>query len=725
MHSSKLLSVFVLISVGLFFLCPTAPEAQTRGLQVVVKDHAGKELSLYHGSYALLIGVSQYTHGWPKLEAIPGEMKKLNAALVANGFKVETVMDPDSTKLQNAFSNFIDHYGYDPNNRLLFFYSGHGYSNKSKTKGYLVPADAPDPREDWRGFLRKALNMSYILADCKAMEAKHSLFLFDSCFSGTIFKTRAMPEHPPYISSITASPVRQFISAGSAGEEVPAISVFVPSFIRALRGEGDVDGDGYMTGTELGMYLHKKVLSYETGQTPQYGKIRDPNLDEGDFVFMLASSGATIEKPPKPKAKKTYLSVEGTVAGATVFVNGSKAGKTPLNKFSIKSGQHKVRVEKAGYEPYRKTIRVKSGRDISVWVDLTKKAPPKGQLHVDTDPPDARIRILNIGPAFTQGIELEAGRYLVEVSADDYEARRLWVSLGAGEDKRVTVRLEPVPKVEVPVAEPIINSIGMEFVYINPGSFMMGSPDSEQGRQDDEYQHLVELTREFYLQATEVTVGQWRSFAEGREYETEAERQGWAWIWDGRRWGKKYGYYWDRPGFDQNDDQPVTCVSWNDAQKFIEWLNQSDDQGAYRLPTEAEWEYAARAGSETAFANGDISEPKCGFDANLNLMGWYCGNADSKSYSVGLKQANEWGLYDMHGNVWEWCQDWYANEYPTDSAADPKGPSSGPGRVVRGGGWDYTARRCRSAFRSREWPSDRFNYLGFRVALSPIDDPAD
>lgn len=138
--------------------------------------------------------------------------------------------------------------------------------------------------------------MGRILTWARDIEAKHALFLFDSCFSGAIFKAKALPKIPPHISDVTSRPVRQFISAGSAGEEVPANSVFTPSFIRAVRGEGDLDKDGYVTGTELGMYLHRKVLSYDTGQTPQYGKIKDPDLDEGDFVFALRSPS-----PPPPQ----------------------------------------------------------------------------------------------------------------------------------------------------------------------------------------------------------------------------------------------------------------------------------------------------------------------------------------------------------------------------------------------------------------------------------------
>ncbi len=280
----------VLISwlIIFIFLMPLSIIAEeTRGVKRIFKDSRGRDVGHYAGSYALLVGVSNYTKGWPDLTSIPDELSKVSEALIQSGFKVKKVINPNSMELYDAYRAFINQYGYDKDNRLLFFFSGHGYSRKNGKKGYLVPTDAPDPRKDEKGFLRKALTMSDILTWSRKMESRHALFLFDSCFSGTIFKTRALPKQPPHISVYTSQPVRQFITAGSEGEEVPAKSVFSPSFVRALRGAGDVNGDGYVTGTELGMYLTEKVLSYNTYQTPQYGKIRDPDLDEGDFVFNL------------------------------------------------------------------------------------------------------------------------------------------------------------------------------------------------------------------------------------------------------------------------------------------------------------------------------------------------------------------------------------------------------------------------------------------------------
>ncbi len=268
----------------------------TKGFSVLIRDNTGNETGLYEKSHALLIGVSDYTGGWPDLESVLSELDKLESVLKKQGFNTVKVINPDSKTLKKSFNNFIDQYGYNVNDRLLFFYSGHGYSRKNGKKGYLVPADAPDPRKYEKGFLQKSLEMGQIMTWSRQIESKHALFLFDSCFSGTIFKTKTLPEVPPPINSYTINPVRQFITAGSAGEEVPAFSVFTPSLVRALKGDADLNDDGYITGTELGMYLVDKVMKYNTAQTPQYGKIRDPDLDRGDFVFVVKKKSANKDE---------------------------------------------------------------------------------------------------------------------------------------------------------------------------------------------------------------------------------------------------------------------------------------------------------------------------------------------------------------------------------------------------------------------------------------------
>ncbi len=254
-----------------------------------------------------------------------------------------------------------------------------------------------------------------------------------------------------------------------------------------------------------------------------------------------------------------------------------------------------------------------------------------------------------------------------------------------------------------PSGSSVSNSLGMTFVPIPAGNFTMGSPDgtngtvAEPGRNTDETQHVVTLTQPFYMQTTEVTQGQWKAVM-----------------------GSNPSYF-----STCGDNCPVEQVSWNDIQIFLPALNSRGD-GTYRLPTEAEWEYAARAGSTTAFANGGITNiSSIPVDPNLNLIGWYDGNSavtytpnhfDRGTHPVQGKQANAWGLYDMSGNVSEWVQDWYGS-YPTTAVTDPTGPSSGDYRVFRGGSWHDIALYCRSASRKFFQPGGGlgYNYFGFRL----------
>ncbi len=177
------------------------------------------------------------------------------------------------------------------------------------------------------------------------------------------------------------------------------------------------------------------------------------------------------------------------------------------------------------------------------------------------------------------------------------------------------------------------------------------------------------------------------------------------------------GRHSDRVSGLSTDDFPVESVSWEDAQEFIGRLNElSEETGrVYRLPTEAEWEYACRGGTTTRYYFGDSSD-------ELGEYAWYSGNSERRTHSVGQKRPNAWGLYDLHGNVWEWCSDWYSGDYYANSPLeDPTGPESGSIRVYRGGSWDFTARSCRSAYRYGYWPGYRLHYLGFRVAFSSVE----
>ena len=267
----------------------------------------------------------------------------------------------------------------------------------------------------------------------------------------------------------------------------------------------------------------------------------------------------------------------------------------------------------------------------------------------------------------------------------------------------------------------VVSSQGMKLAYIPAGKFGMGSPRQEAGREAQEKGHEVELTRAFYLGTHQVTVGQFRKFVDDAKYRTDGERDGkGGWGVNEKGSLEKDGRFtWSSPGFKQTIDHPVVLVSWNDAQAYCRWLSKKENK-TYRLPTEAEWEYACRAGTRTAYSFGD--DPQ-----DLVAHGNVGRNKDGFRYTapVARFKPNRYGLHDMHGNVWEWCSDGYDSKgYEGGRATDPTGPESAEARVHRGGGWSSSPTRCRSAARIGRHPSTyRGSYLGFRIVLEQSNNP--
>jgi formylglycine-generating enzyme required for sulfatase activity len=237
----------------------------------------------------------------------------------------------------------------------------------------------------------------------------------------------------------------------------------------------------------------------------------------------------------------------------------------------------------------------------------------------------------------------------------------------------------------VPVAKEVQLPSGevIRMVYIPPGTFEMGSPETEEGRYDDETQHRVTLTNGFYLGIHEVTQGQWQAVMG----ENPSHLKGTARL-------------------------PVEEVSWNDVQGFL-----GKAGGGLRLPTEAEWEYACRAGTRTPFWTGEtVGTEQANYDGDFVYGNGRKGEYRGKTTVVESFGPNPWGLYDTHGNVWEWCADW-CGDYPSGPVTDPTGPRRGECRVLRGGSWGLIPGSCRSADRCMASPGNRSSLIGFRVAM--------
>lgn len=307
----------------------------------------------------------------------------------------------------------------------------------------------------------------------------------------------------------------------------------------------------------------------------------------------------------------------------------------------------------------------------------------------------------------------------------------------------------------------VTNSIGMKLALIPAGEFLMGSHESLDDIEakfpgheyksklerkildEDEWpQHRVRITRPFRLGVYEVTVGQIRQFIQATGHKTEAEtdgadgrgKGGWGISDDGKFEGRKPEYNWQHTGYELTDDHPVVNVTWNDAVRFCEWLSQKEGK-KYRLPTEAEWEYACRAGTKTRYSSGDDPESLSRIANVADASSVAAGRKQFSDYhkfalrgndghftpaKVGSFAPNAFGLYDMHGNVWEWCADYYDASYYANSPVDnPTGPETGRLRVRRGGAFHTFPIFARASFRNWNSPQTRYLNLGFRVACDP------
>jgi hypothetical protein len=571
----------------------------SRGIvPVSIKDKSGNEIGLYKESHALVIGVSDYTNGWQDLESVPGEVNDLVSALEAQGFHVVKVMNPSSKTLENSFKNFINQYGFDPDNRLLFFYSGHGHTRQvgNITKGYLVPTDAPIPDSDPKGFKNKALSMKRVIAWAEGeIESKHALFLFDSCFSGTILKSRSKPPIPRPIKDSTNHPVRQFISAGSAGQLVPSQSVFAPYFIRALKGDGDMNQDGYVTGTELGLYLRDQIMGGDTHQTPQVGKSFNPNFNEGDFVFPLKTASLTqkpsntpppapaVPAPPSAMILEGHLQINVNASNSQIAINGENKGTAspgrPLNLQGLSTGSMRVVVKAEGFDPIEKTVTIKRNQ----W---TQEVFELSRMKVASLPPPASPKSKSSGNCPNKMSFIPGGVYLAG-------------HVGSLKDMS-------------------INALCMDKYEVTQGDFerVMGN----------------------------------------------------------------------NPSYTKGTYRPVVAVNWHEAKAYCEKVGK-------RLPTEWEWEKAAKAGSTTTYYWGN--DPS-------SVYAWYGEGygSGSRLHFVGQKKPNAFGLYDMSGNVYEWTSSDY-------NKSD---------KVIRSGSWINGPSRMRSA--DRDWSGSMLHSvdLGFRCA---------
>ena len=362
---------------------------------------------------------------------------------------------------------------------------------------------------------------------------------------------------------------------------------------------------------------------------------------------------------------------------AWVEVEGKRlAESTPVTLEDLPAGRIEVNLGASEHRP--QSLEVSIPKDGLARLERRLERVPNGSLTLDLEPRDAKVTLSEVNQSYRPGVRLPEGAYRVVVKRNGYREATRTITISG--DTRVRIALEKAG----PTAGESRVFDGIEFVWIPPGEFRMGST-SRHADSDDRPVTRVRITRGFWLGKYEVTQRQWQAVM-----------------------GKNPSSFQNCGG-----NCPVEQVSWNDVQEFIGKLNGRSGGQRYRLPTEAEWEYAARAGTTTDTYAGDITK-SFGSDPVLDRIAWYEENSGRRTHPIGRKSPNAYGLHDMLGNVWEWVGDWHG-DYRGGTATDPVGPKSGSYRVVRGGGWSDFAGSFRSANRRRDWPGLRARSLGFRL----------
>ena len=598
----------------------------------------------------------------------------------------------------------------DPGGTLWFVFVGHGAASSDGTDGVLIGADAQ--READSVYVR-SLPRSELLATLDSGAQERSVVVLDACFSGRSAGGEELVEglqaYVPHraarlggdLAVLAAGRSDQF-AGPLPGQVRPAFSYLV---LGAMRGWGDADGNGSVTADEAVSYARDALATLVTDrdQTPELsGELGGTVLGRGrergpDLAGMRLSLGPGTTAPTIGRAELSTGSDVDLAAAA------AEAERLRREREALEEREREIQRQ---LTEERKRRRDEAESDLldsarSEWLAL---AP----LMESPSPESATVVELYVKKYGDASVTVDGDTTSVEVAyvdeAQDWLRRHAGKLVGGG------------------TGGSVIDQHGYEMARIEPGEFWMGSPSDEEGREDDETRHKVRITKGFVMGSTEVSQALYQAVM--GENPSLSKYKGSSLV---------------------GPEKPVQNVSWLDVVAFCNRLSEQEglepayrisgetvtwDRSAngYRLPTEAEWEYAARAGGSNRYSGtsddssvcqyGNVSNPsaKSRFDWSWDVFS--CEDGAQVASDVGSYQSNGWGLYDMTGNVWEWVWDWYG-EYPSGTVTDPVGPSTGSLRVVRGGSWLNVARLVRVALRYIYDPGVRSNcFLGFRLARS-------
>jgi formylglycine-generating enzyme required for sulfatase activity len=602
----------------------------------------------YQKSYALVVGISAYSDGYRSLPTQNDPIRMRDFLLDEAGFDYVHVLTDEKVtypRLRTLMEeDFPDR--VKANDRFLLYWSGHG-TQRELPDGKLrgyLPLASSSP-----GRFGTMVHMGDIERWDRNIAAKQTLYLIDACFSGLAGAVTQSDRRALTIEQL-AQPSRHLMVAGTGDEQTIAGdqwggSLFTDSVLKGLRGAADA--------------------------ASAFGQDGLVSLNELiDYVKKRVSSEIN-----RVNWKKTI----------TPQLRDLRANVGEF--FFLASTEKVTRVEQRGG---RTTGELKHGRP-GIGPSTVTEDRSQGHLIVRSNVFNDRVYIDGEYKGSSRlDLDLTPGEYRVRVSKPDYEDWEKIIDLQAGAEEVLWAKLvrstkpssiTPHSDIEKPLTtrpkqkdewrDPVT---GMEFVWVPEGCFQMGS---NEGGSDEKPVHEV-CVDGFWMGKYEVTQGQWEKVL-----------------------GNNPSH------FKKGDNHPVESVSWDDVQAFINKLN-ARGQGGFRLPTEAEWDYACRSGGKQEQYSGGN---------DVNRVAWYRENSGRKTYPVGTKAANGLGLYDMSGNVWEWVGDWYGGDYYDKSPRNnPKGPSYGSHRVIRGGSWINVAGNCRSASRDVGAPGVRSDVLGFRLA---------
>jgi formylglycine-generating enzyme required for sulfatase activity len=705
--SMRYVCQFILCQLVVIFPC-----FSLTSISMDLLDQNDLQAGIYKKSYALMIGVDDYIH-WPDLHGVKEEIDSVSKAFEKHGFEIIKVMNPDFETLSKELKNFVVKYGADEKNRLVIYFAGHGESVPPKwggdPMGYLVAKDSPKST-DRQAFKLKSISMDRLQTLARQIECKHAMFIFDCCYSGAVLfsMNRSIPK---YISQKALEPVRMFITAGKEDQQVPDQSLFSKVLIDGLEGGADFGGDGYITGLELGEYIHNRVVDLTNkAQTPMYGRMRDRVLSQGDFVFVS----------PKKSEKSALSSVIQRIEQNLVNVllepdpvvlhlidtecaklKSLGASETVLKEISAKIQKVKQRIS---YQKSKVTVIADNPN-----VEVTVKTNPKWVYVYDADgkylgntKSDGKL-ILERPKGETLVLSFKKVGYqasLHEISFSDSGSvpivldkisKKKSKSVAVAEVKPVVVKDTPIvqtvsdsPQIKEPLQkgrrEVLRRFDGIDFVWIPPGEFRLKTKDKDKPK-------LIKVTRGFWISKTEVTQAQWMAVVNGENPS------------DNKDCGpdcavNNVSYREVRDHFLTRFNAHMSCYPGMEPESIRDLRDLP--AGCYRLPTEAEWMFATEA-----------------YDDKQLLI-----NA-----SKGKNIPNHNGVIGGQSGVWEWVLDNFDSDYVTNLRSgieDPLFLKMGKSHFFKGSTMDRWPEKRKKAFFKNVRIDFKSKYVGFRLVRTDV-----